>query len=119
MSKDILSVCNEFPPCLCRYVARTPDGYHGLTTRDLVSRSGLAACTVKLLSVSTNWNGITLSTLAKFMAACGVNPLQARRVREFARRRRMVHVQSAKGPQKALYQRIERLMIEEARKRRS
>lgn len=74
--------------------------------------------TIKELSFRVDWNNVTVEVVEKFMLACGVNPLAARRQREFFNRRNLVHVERAFGPQKRMYDRIERLIVEEAEKRK-
>lgn len=113
----ILEKLNSLPPCFCRYVARTKNGRRGLTTQELETRSGLSRTTIKELSYRVEWNKITLGVAQKFMDACGVNPLVAWRQREFMKRRQLVHVQSAVGPQKKMYDRIEQLIVEAAKQR--
>lgn len=115
---NLLQKLNSLPPFFCRYVARSDNGRRGLTTAELVGRSGLARTTVKELSFRVNWNGVTVEVATKFMEACGVNPLSARRQREFVKRRSLLHVTEAVGAQKRMYQRIEQLIVSEAAKRK-
>lgn len=112
-----LDKINAHPPIFCRYVARTPNGRRGLTTEELVAASGLARTTVKELTYRTAWNNVTTETAERFMRACGVNPMAARKQRDFFRRRRMIHVERASGSARRMYDRMEKLIIEEAKKR--
>lgn len=114
----LLEKANSVPPMFCRYVARTPNGRRGLTTSDLEAASGLARTTIKELSFRSDWNNVTVEVASKFMEACGVNPLAARRQREFFKRRKLLHVEQARGSQKKMYDRIERLIVAEAEKRK-
>jgi hypothetical protein len=114
----ILEKLNSVPPIFCRLVARTKNGRRGLTTSELEKASGLSRTTVKELSFRTTWNNVTVEVAHKFMSACGVNPLAARRQREFARRRKLVHVEQATGAQKRMYDRIESVIVAEAEKRK-
>lgn len=117
MAATLLEKLNQLPPCFCRYVARTANGRRGLTTQEIAAASGLATTTVKELSYRASWNNITNEVTERFMRACGVDPLRARKQRDFARRRKMVHVESAKGAQAKMFRKIETLLIEEAKKR--
>jgi hypothetical protein len=112
-----LEKLNSLPPMFCRYIARTKNGRRGLTTKEIESASGLSNTTVKELSLRTSWNNVTVETAQKFMSACGINPLAARKQRDFAKRRRMIHVENAQGAQKKLYGKIEVLLVEAAQKR--
>lgn len=113
----LLEKLNQLPPAFCRYVARDEQGRRGLTTQELHEKSGLCTTTVKDLSFRLTWANVTVATAQAFMAACGVNPLAARKHREFVRRRAMVHVRDASPAQQRMYSKIEKLLVEAAQKR--
>lgn len=113
-----LDKLNALPPCWCRYVARTANGRRGLTTVELANASGLAETTVKELTYRVEWDSVTNFVTEKFASACGVNLLAARKHRDFFKRRKMIHVENATGSAKRMYDRIERLIVEEAEKRK-
>lgn len=112
--RDLL---NALPPAFCRYVARTKNGWRGLTTSELEAMSGLSPTTIKELSYRVSWDNVTIGVATKFMEACGVNPLAARAQRQFVKRRKMIHIDRAIGAQKKMYQKIETILIEEAKRR--
>lgn len=113
----LLPWLNTLPPCFCRYIARTANGRRGLSHREIAQKAGIDHCTVVALSFRTEWSGFTIDTIDRFMAACGVNPRRTGRLQDLVTRRKLIHVDLATGARKKMYQRIERLMIEESKRR--
>jgi len=68
----LLEKMNEFPPILCRLVAR--DGNKFLNKYDLAKRSGLNVQTIHRLTWAVKWDKFTTKTAFSFALACGVNP---------------------------------------------
>lgn len=104
---------NRIPPYLCRYVARTRDGRRGLTHAEIARAAKLNVSTVKEISFALSFDNFTVKTATAFSIACGVNHLAAERVVEFLKRRRRVHVLSARGNQKKMYDRLETIIFSE------
>lgn len=96
--RSLESRFRDFPPCLCRYIARHRG--RGLSNEDLASRSGLSTATIRKLSRQTSWDGVSVSVALAYAKACGVDFLRLRRQIDFIKRRKMAHVLRA-GPQQA------------------
>jgi hypothetical protein len=92
--KTPLEVFDEFPPTLCRYLARKNNGRVKMSHSDIARVSGLERSTVAKLSKRTTWSGLTIDTIQRFSLACGVNLLSTARQKDFFKRRKKVH---AKG----------------------
>lgn len=118
MSATILQKLERIPPFVCRLIARENHGNRGLTHADLAQRSGLAVSTIKSFSFATTFRGRDIEKCQAFALACGVNHLAAERQIEFIKRRRWVHVERATGNQARMYQRLKRLLVSEAAKRK-
>jgi hypothetical protein len=86
----LLSKLNRIPPFLCRLVARKRRGYLAMTRRDIAAESGLNIKKVDRLSKLARWDNVKLSDIQKFSAACGVNLLASRRVKEYMKRERKI-----------------------------
>jgi hypothetical protein len=59
-------------PLVVRLLARQRNG-PPLSTLEIATRSGLTPHQVEALSWSTNWRGVDLDTMRRFLTGCGVN----------------------------------------------
>ncbi len=82
--KTYLSIVDEFPPALCRLVAR--QGRRGFTDRELAERTGWSTQKVVHIASAGSWADITVGDMASFMTACGVGPATIRHHRRFLKR---------------------------------
>jgi hypothetical protein len=115
----ILDKLERIPPFVCRLIARTPNGRHGLSHRDIMVRSGLERSTVRQLSFATTWRGREIDSAVAFALACGVNHLAAEKQIDFLKRRKWTHVERAIGGQANMYRRLKLLLVEEAKRKKS
>lgn len=61
-----------FPPILCRLLARHRGGAP-LDDQEIMRRGSLTHTEVKLISVQTDWRGVDLPTMRKFLTGCGID----------------------------------------------
>jgi hypothetical protein len=115
--RTVFTVSERIPPILCRYLARTSNGRRGLTHAEIAAASGLAESTVRKLSYCCSGRGHTIETVESFALACGVNHLSARKQIQAIKHRRLLHVRTATGQQKQMYDRIEQVMIDHAKQK--
>lgn len=102
----ILEKLDQWPPYLCRIVARdlrTKRNQRQLSLLELKERSGLSLCMVQKLSYRRTWSGVSTDTVSQFMTACRVDPFHARRHREWLKRRKKV---ALKGNRRKYVERI-------------
>ncbi len=70
---------HEFPPIVCRLLAReTVHGrgtlnIHGLTDDQIAKASGLALCKVFSISWLPSWDDVTCSDMLAFTKGCGIH----------------------------------------------
>lgn len=114
---NILEKIERIPPFLCRYLARTSNGRRGLTHNQIAQRSKLSRSVVRQLSFATTWRGHAVETCCAFALACGVNHLAAEKQLDFLKRRKLTHVARATNAQKQMYDRLEGMIVEQAKKR--
>lgn len=89
MKRSIDSLLREFPPCLCRMLAK--HGHCAPSNRDLATRSHLTRDRINDISLLTTWDTVTVGEMQEFMRLCGVDPTNARRHRDTIRRKRWSH----------------------------
>jgi hypothetical protein len=82
--KTYLTIVDEFPPALCRLVAR--NRRRGLTDKELSLRVGWSIQKVVHIASQGSWEGITVGDMASFMTACGVSPSTIRHQRRYLKR---------------------------------
>lgn len=58
----------------------------GISVATVANRSGLPRKSVARLAAASTWGNATVDELGRFCAACGVEPLRLKRVREYLRR---------------------------------
>lgn len=65
----------QFPPILCRLLARTTDGHgvRALSVEEISRTSELDGLTVRAFSWLPNWEYVTLADTEKFMRGCNVD----------------------------------------------
>lgn len=90
MNSPLKKLLDEFPPCLCRILAK--DSNRPRTAQRIAELSGLSIEVVKRVSLLPGWGDTPTSTTLSFMGGCGVNPLKARRLRSLVRRGRYGHL---------------------------
>jgi hypothetical protein len=103
---SLLSVANRFPPCLCRFVARKNHGHTPMSHRDIAAASGISKTKVAELSLRRTWDGVPIDEVESFARACGVDFLRPKRVLEYLRKAKRVHIQNATQAQKEFLQRM-------------
>lgn len=82
--RTYLTIVDEFPPALCRLVARNQR--RGLTDRELAARLGWSIQKVVHISSAGSWSAISVGDMASFMTACGVMPSTIRHQRRYLKR---------------------------------
>jgi hypothetical protein len=93
--KTLRDKLDEFPPVVCRLVARKAGRRGGsLSHTELANRSGLERSTVAKLSQQPTWGDCSLVTIEKFSTACGVNLLHTSRQKDFLKRRLKEHIKN-------------------------
>ena len=79
----LLDKLTTLPPYKLRLLARHKWKRRPMTNLQISERSGLALETVRRLSRCRSWNKITVETMLRFSAACGVEMLHQRRAIQF------------------------------------
>lgn len=105
----LLEQADQFPPILCRYLARKKHGYHPMSVRDIAAASGLSKSKVAELSDRTSWRGIAIEDVVAFSLACGVDLQRPSRVMEYIRRSKRVYLARANPQQREFLARIFKL----------
>lgn len=101
----LLPHVNQFPPALCRLLARRSRGRVLMSTREIARVSGLTRSTVDKVSKLRNWNAVDLETIHRFTMACGVNLMCARnlsRHKDLWRRRRAKYLHTGNQAQRRM-----------------
>lgn len=111
---SLFATAEQWPPYLCRLVAKKRAGssWVGLSCRDIEQLSGLPRSTVAELSYRKTWEGVPIDIVEKFMKACGVDPLRAKRLVYFLNYRQMTHTSNGSRHQVAMYTRLWELHAE-------
>lgn len=68
----------RFPPIQCRLLARLGPGGPAMTNVQIARETGLSVRQVMAISEQTDWRGIDLPTMQRFLEACGVDFEDAR-----------------------------------------
>jgi hypothetical protein len=102
----LIQLANRVPPCLCRVMARKKNGFAPMSHRDLADASGLSKTKVAELSLRRKWDGVPIDQVEAFARACGVDLMNTKRVKDFLRRAKRVHLQNANPAQKLFFQRL-------------
>lgn len=82
--KTYLSIVDEFPPALCRLVAR--NRRRGLTDKELAAKVGWSIQKTVHVASAGSWASISVGDMASFMTACGVTPSTIRQQRRYLKR---------------------------------
>lgn len=99
---------NQWPPCLCRLLAR--HNSEAITSHVLAAVAGLHRDRVDDISKLPSWDSVWVGDALRFMAACGVDPLNARRHREFIKRNEWRHL--TRSRKHKFYARLMKIWIE-------
>jgi len=79
----LLDKLTALPPYKLRLLARHKWKRRPMTSQQIADRSGLTKMTVQRLSRCRSWNKITVETMLRFSAACGVEMLHQRRAMQY------------------------------------
>lgn len=97
---------NRLSPRLVRLLARSANGRHGLSHREIAALSGLSVGTVGRLSTMNDWETVSVSVARRFSAACGVDHLRVGRHMDYLKRRKMTHIGRGSLNQTRFYNRL-------------
>lgn len=90
-------LCERFPPCLVRMLARYPRGPL-LTDAQIAERGQLPAGTVRVLSGHLDWDYVDISVMRRFLAGCGIdfeNRIRMKRLAEYlARNPKLIYLRN-------------------------
>lgn len=88
--QTLLSKLNSLPPYKVRLLARHKRQRQPIPMNndEIAVISGLALETVRRVSHLRTWNSVTVETMLRFCAACGVELLQQKRALQFERETR-------------------------------
>lgn len=103
---NILQIADQFPPCLCRFIARKKNGHAPLSVRELAQKSGLSKSKVATMSLLESWKGIAIEDVLSFSQACGVDLMRPRDARAYLKSSAKVHIQNADPAQKKFFLRL-------------
>lgn len=82
----------EFPPIVCRLLARIPTetgGVRAMTAVEIADRAGISEMEVNSLSWMTSWDSVPVTKVRAFTEACGVDLTSREKLR--------VHVAYVRG----------------------
>ena len=82
--KTHLSIADEFPPALCRLLARHKR--RGMTDKEVAERAGWSVQRVVWMGTLPSWAEVSVGDMSAFMAACGLHPSTLRHHRRFLKR---------------------------------
>lgn len=85
-------VLEEFPPILCRLLARKGKKRRPYSSRELSEISGLSRDMVNMISAQTSWNNVRIKDMLAFTKACGVDLTDLKRQREYIKRKGWAHL---------------------------
>jgi len=81
--------CDNFPPILCRLLARVGKYGRPLTTDEIAKRGGLTPMKVAVISELCNWSSVPVGEMRAFLRGCGFdfcNSEDMRRVSDYLRK---------------------------------
>jgi len=108
----LTQLLKEFPPCLCRLLAR--EFGEAPSSEQIAAQMHSYRDKIDAISKSTNWSLIIVDDALRFMEACGVELTNLRRQREFIRRNNWNHLTKSKN--KKFYARIMQLWLQSCTK---
>lgn len=76
MRQNLWQKLEEFPPIVCRLLAREraiSGGIKALTSSVIAQRAGMTAMEINSLSWLSSWESVPLGKIRPFMEACGVD----------------------------------------------
>lgn len=81
-------LCERFPPCLVRMLARHPRG--PLLSDEQIAKQGeLSLLSVRMVSGHLDWDGIDVCMMRRFLTGCGIdfeNRIKIKRLTEYLSR---------------------------------
>lgn len=77
-----------------------------MSHRDIARASGLSKTKVAELSLKRSWEGVAIEDVDAFARACGVDLMNKKRVAEYIRHAKRVHLQNATPVQKKFFERL-------------
>lgn len=105
----ILEQAEQFPPMICRYLARKAHGHRPMSVRDIAAVSGLSRDVVSRLSMMRSWKGVSIDTVEAFSRACGVDLMRPGLVAKYLKRSKRVHLTRANPQQREFFMRLFKL----------
>ena len=102
----LLEKANQFPPCVCRFLARKKCGQAPMSSREIAALAGLSKARVDSLSLLSSWKGIPIDTVAAFSKACGVDLLRPAAARKYLKRSKRIHLSNATAKQRQFFQKL-------------
>lgn len=108
----ILRFLDQFPPALCRVLARKSRGTLPLSTREIARVSRLSHGEVNKLSRRLTWEKVECGTMQRFSLACGINLRSSKNLKaqlRYWRNSKMVHLRSGTAPQRRMLADLMRL----------
>lgn len=103
MAQTLSQKLNQFPPGLCRFIARKSHGRFPMSHTDVAKVSGLSRALVIKLSNMATWGNTGLLTIEKFTSACGVDPLRPAAAKKYLRRRKLAFIENATPAQRRMF----------------
>lgn len=110
-AETLLHVLELLPPNRVRLQARTPMHWgwgRPLTSSEIAAKAGLSTWLVNQISRKTSWHSVRVEDMLRFCAACGVELLQRRRVKDYDRRNRFGHLANAAPSVRKYYEALKR-----------
>lgn len=114
----ILRWINQFPPILCRVLARKSRGTLPLSTREIARVSRLSPAEVNKLSRRLSWENVECGTMQRFSLACGINFRSTKNLkahRRYWRMSKMVHLRSGTVAQREMLADLIKLICSRAK----
>lgn len=86
------SILEEFPPCLCRLLARKGKSRRPYTNKELAELSGLSLDQVGSIAAKTDWDSVRVGDMMAFTKACGLDLSHMKRQRLYIKRQNWTHL---------------------------
>lgn len=85
-----LDQLDEFPPWLCRVIARRNG--HPLSNTEIAEVSGLSLRSIARISPQLSWDGVTCGARCRFLLGCNINPNHLKEHRRYLKRLNLVKI---------------------------
>jgi 3,4-dihydroxy-2-butanone 4-phosphate synthase len=102
----LFEMAEQFPPAVCRYLARKRNGHTPMSHRDLAKIVGISKSQVAVLSLRKSWKGVPIDVVVKFSSACGVDLMRPSQALKYIRKAKRVHIENASPAQKKFFVRL-------------